>query len=91
MVSPVLGTVTWNAGFDPENMPDGLFVYGPVTTPELCKRYELVVSKAFGLVNDNTMFTPDAEIPEIWGGDGIKTVSAADGVTVPETLDTRTE
>ena len=56
--------MTWNnPGPDVVNEADGSLVYGPVTTPALCRMNSLVVSAVFRLLNDNTIFGPTTDAP----------------------------
>ncbi len=50
-------------GYEPVKIA-GVLVYGPVTTGELSRLKELVVSDGFGLVKFITVFPPDTEIDE---------------------------
>ena len=75
MRSPVCGAVTWNDPPEPVKVA-GVFVYGPVTSPALCRMNALVVSNVFVVLNDSVTIPPDTTAFVNPGG-GTITVSAA--------------
>jgi len=69
----VVGVVTWKEPPLPVNVP-GVFVYGPVTTGELCSVNALLLSVLFVLLNVNVTFgLPTPTVGEMLGG-GTRTV-----------------